>query len=154
MKLDRIDRKILMLLQADSQMSLLKISEEVGLSATALHHRIKKLKKSGVIRRFTIQIDIRKSSRDLISFVSIVKNKNSTIEIAQKLKAIPQIESCHSVTGEVSLTVKIRFSDTVELQAILEKIHKISGVERTLTSLMIEEHFDRGIYFSQADNVE
>ena len=119
------------------------LSENIGLSSTALHHRIQKLKKSGAIKRFTIQIDTKKSSRELTAFVSVVKHKKSSIEIANKLKTIPQVESCFSVTRDVSLQAKVRVGDTQELESILEKIQKLEGVERTFTNLIIEEHFDR-----------
>ena len=145
MELDDTDRKILRLLLNDSQMPLSSMSEEVGLSTTALHHRIKNLKKRKVIKKFTISLSKDFHDSHVSCFVKVIKFKKSSIELAQKFKSIAEIESCYSVTGEESLFLKVRARSTKDFQSILEVINKIEGVERTISSLIIEEHFDKGM---------
>ena len=144
-EIDDIDRKILRLLLNDSQMPLSTIGEEVGLSTTALHHRIKSLKKNKIIKRFTISVSENFYESQISCFVKILKHKKSSIDIAQKLKAIPEVESCYSVTGEESLLLKVRAKSTKDFQNALEVINKVDGVERTVSSLIIEEHFNKGM---------
>ena len=143
--LDDIDRKILKQLAQDSQMHLSELSEAVGLSTTALHHRIRRMKNDKIISRFSIVLNPSAFGENMLCFVRVLKFKRSSVDLASKFKLIPEVEGCYSVTGEESLLLKIRVRNTIELQEVLERLQKIEGVERTLTSLVIEEHFDRGI---------
>lgn len=144
MNIDEIDKKILRCLMADSQQPLTEIGESVGLSTTALHHRIKNLKKRNIIQRFTISISDEYFESEISCFVRVIKLKKSSVELAKKLKMVPGVESCYSVTGEESLLLKVRARSTKDLQDVLEVINKVEGIERTLTSLIIEEHFNKG----------
>jgi Lrp/AsnC family leucine-responsive transcriptional regulator len=143
--IDELDKKILRLLMNDSQTPLASMGEEVGLSTTALHHRIKNLKKRKIIKKFTIALSEDFYESQISCFVKVIKFKKSSIELAQKLKNIPEVESCFSVTGEESLLLKIRARSAKDFQSTLEVINKIDGVERTVSSLIIEEHFNKGL---------
>ena len=74
-----------------------------------------------------------------------MKSKKSSIKLSNKIRAISAVEFCYSVAGEESLLLKVRAKSTHELQGTLEAINKIEGVERTVTSLIIEEHFNKGV---------
>ena len=84
-ELDDVDRKILKSLIAAADRSLTEIGEQVGLSTTALHHRIKNLKKRKVIQRFTITLSETIYEGYVSCFVKVIKSKRSSIELAQKL---------------------------------------------------------------------
>ena|SRR5258708_2659735 len=144
MAVDEIDKKILRCLVVDSQQPLTVLSETIGLSTTALHHRIKNLQKKKIIQRFTISLSEEFFESDISCFVRVIKFKKSSVDLAKKLKLISGVESCYSVTGEESLLLKIRAKSTKELQELLEVINKTEGIERTLTNLIIEEHFNKG----------
>ena len=144
-ELDAIDRKILRLLLNDSQTPLSTMSAEVGLSVTALHHRIRNLKKRKVIKRFTIALAEDFYESQISCFVKIIKFKKSSIDLALKLKSVPGVESCYSVTGEESLLLKVRAKSAKDFQNTLEVINRIEGVERTVSNLIIEEHFNKGL---------
>ena len=143
--IDHLDRKILRILLNDSQKPLAEIGEEVGLSTTALFHRIKNLKQKKIIKKFTIAISENFYESQVSCFVKILKHRKSSIDIAQKLKAIPEVESCYSVTGEESLLIKVRARSAKDFQQVLEVISKVDGVERTVSSLIIDEHFNKGV---------
>lgn len=144
MSLDDVDRKILRALIAEADQSLTHLGGLVGLSTTALHHRIKNLKKKKVIQRYTITLSNHIFETYVTCFVKIIKSKKSSIDLAQKLKALAEIEACYSVAGEESLLLKVRSKSTKDFQSTLELINKIDGVERTISSLIIEEHFNKG----------
>lgn len=114
------------------------------LSTTALHHRIKNLKKRKVIQRFTISLSEDVYEGYVSCFVKVIKSRKSSIELAQKLKTLNEVEACYSVAGEESLLLKVRSKSTKDFQTVLELINKIDGVERTISSLIIEEHFNKG----------
>lgn len=143
-ELDEVDRKILRLLVAGADSSLTEIGEQVGLSTTALHHRIKNLKKRKVIQRFTIALSEAVYEGYVSCFVKVIKTRKSSIELSQKFRSISEVEACYSVAGEESLLLKVRSKSTKDFHTVLEQINKIDGVERTISSLIIEEHFNKG----------
>lgn len=142
--MDDLDRKILKQLSQNSQLPLAELSAAVGLSTTALHHRIRRLKKEKVIDRFSIVINPTAFGDYLLCFIRVLKSKKSSIDLAAKIKQLSEVEGCYSIAGEESILLKVRVHNTTDLQQVLERLQKIDGIDRTLTSLVIEEHFDRG----------
>ena len=69
--LDAVDREILVLLQKDARMSRADVGRRVGLSAAAVHERIKKLERSGVVTSYTVTLDAERAGRDLLAFVEV-----------------------------------------------------------------------------------
>jgi Lrp/AsnC family leucine-responsive transcriptional regulator len=58
---------------------------------------------------------------------------------------IKQIEECHGVAGEDCIMVKLRTQSTSELSNLIDAIREIEGVDRTLTVVVLETHFERGL---------
>lgn len=145
MSLDSTDRKILSLLKEDSRMQFAEIGKKVNLSAPAVHARVKKMESNNIIRGYTIDINPIALEADLCAFVRIGKGKGTSAEVAKELVKIKQIEECHGVAGEDCLMVKLRTRSTAELSTLIDHIRGIEGIERTLTVVVLESHFERGL---------
>ncbi len=145
MGLDDTDRRILSLLKEDSRMQYAEIGKKVNLSAPAVHARVKKMESNNVIRNYTVEINPVALDADLCAFVRIGKGKGTSAEVAKHLTKIPQIEECHGVAGEDCLMVKLRARSTQELSKLIDHIRGIEGIERTLTVVVLETHFERGL---------
>lgn len=145
MGLDNTDRRILSLLKEDSRMQYAEIGKRVNLSAPAVHARVKKMESNNVIRNYTVDINPVALEADLCAFVRIQKGKGTSAEIARQLKHIKQIEECHGVAGEDCLMVKLRTSSTQELSSLIDHIRGLEGIDRTLTVVVLETHFERGL---------
>ena len=145
MSLDTTDRKILGLLKEDARLQYTEIGKRVNLSAPAVHARVKKMEASGVIGRYTIDIKPESIGASLCAFVRIVKNKGSSSSISEHFYRIPQIEECHAVAGEDCIMIKLRVQSTLELSNLIDTIREIEGIDRTLTVVVLETHFERGL---------
>lgn len=145
MSLDATDRRILSLLKEDARLQYAEIGKKVNLSAPAVHARVKKMETAGVIGRYTIDIKPEALGASLCAFVRIVKNKGVTSSISKHFHQIPQIEECHAVAGEDCIMIKLRVQTTLELSALIDKIREIEGIDRTLTVVVLETHFERGL---------
>ena len=144
MELDETDRKILSLLKDDARLSFSEIGDRVHLSAPAVHARVKRMEKSGVITHYTIGISPESIGKPLCAFVRLTHGKCQHGEINKKLAAIKEVEECHSVAGEDCMVLKLRVSSPFELSRVLDKVRQIDGINRTVTSVVLETHFDRG----------
>ena len=145
MALDDVDRKILSLLKQEARLAFADIGKKVHLSAPAVHARVKKLENLGVISRYTIDINPDSVDASLCAFIRISKSKSTCAEMAKEFAKIPQIEECHSVAGEDCLMIKLRARSTLELSKLIDRIREIEGIDRTLTVVVLETHFERGL---------
>lgn len=145
MSLDVTDRKILGLLKQDARIQYTEIGKHVNLSAPAVHARVKKMEANGIIGRYTIDIKPESIGASLCAFVRIVKNKGTSSSLSEHFRFIPQIEECHAVAGEDCIMIKLRVQNTLELSHLIDKIRGIEGIDRTLTVVVLETHFERGL---------
>src|SRR5437868_1317478 len=111
--IDETDRKILGLLKQDSRMQYAEIGKKVNLSAPAVHARVKKMEKEGVIKGYTVEISPVALGVSLCAFIRIAKSTGCSGDTAKHLEKIPQVEECHSVAGEDCVMVKVRAQSTL-----------------------------------------
>lgn len=145
MLVDEVDRKILSLMKQDARLSFAEIGEQVHLSAPAVHARVKKMEKNGVITRHTVDLAPDAMGTPLCAFIRVARSKGTSAVVAKKLAKIKQIEECHAVAGEDCLFLKVRVANAGELSKIIDEIRETDSVERTTTAVVLETHFERGL---------
>lgn len=138
-RLDALDRQILDILQRDARRSRAEIGQEVGLSAAAVHERIKKLERSGVIRRYAALLDSEKAQCDLLAFVEVfIDDPHHEKVFLETVGQIGEIQECHRVTGKSTCILKVRVRHRRALQRlILDRINAIPGVRGTETVVVL-----------------
>lgn len=112
--LDGKDLAILRLLQQNARMSVKDIAEQVQLSTTPVHERIKRLELSGVIKQYATLIDGAKIKKGLmvICYVSLNQHsKQSGSHFIKLINELPQVVECYSISGEFDFMLKIITED-------------------------------------------
>lgn len=143
-KLDEVDRKLLALLAEDSTQSYADLGEAIHLSAPAVHDRVKRLKRDGVIKATVAKIDGCKVGRTLLAFVLVnTKNLVSTKRLLT-LANVPEIEEMHTVAGDACVLLKVRVRETEGLEELLGKIQDIEGVDGTRSYIVMSTFMERG----------
>lgn len=145
MSVDQVNRKLLGLLRQDARTKYAELGQAIYLSAPAVFERVKKLEKSGVIRRYTVDLDPHAIELGLCAFVQIRLERTSSEEIAKQLMPYTEIQECHCIAGEDCILAKVRTRDASALNHLLEEIKKLPGVQRTLTTVVLSTLFERGI---------
>jgi Lrp/AsnC family leucine-responsive transcriptional regulator len=139
-KLDPIDRKILELLQANSNITNAQLSQEIGLSAAPTLERVKKLETAGVIRSYHAVVDPASVGLGVSTFVMATLKGHNKENIAKFMSAIAEIKEiveCHHVTGQADFILKIVCTDIPSYQNLmLEKVTNIEVVDN-LQSMVI-----------------
>ena len=141
--LDEVDLKVIQLLAQDARQSYADLGKALNLSAPAVHARVKKLEKIGVIKNYTIQVDYAKAGYPLISFVRLRLGSRRCADVARVLKSYPEVLECHSVAGEDCLVLKIRTQAPADLQKVLDRLRTDSLMETSITMIVMESHFER-----------
>ncbi len=145
--IDGIDKKILRALMADARTPILEIARNVGISGAAIHQRLKKLEKSGLLAGSKFIINPKILGYTTMAFIGVFLDKAvSNPEAVKQLKKIPEVLECHYTTGNWSVFIKVLCKDNEHLMQVLNKdIQSITGVSRTETFISLDQQIDRQI---------
>ena len=136
--LDEIDVKLLTMLQADGRMSQHDLAESVGLSSPATGERLRKLEDRGNIKGFTAIVDPKLLGFDVTAFIAVgIDGSRFNQDFIERVQAHPEIQECHTVTGQGSHLLKIRTGDTSTLEHLLAELQSWPGVNWTTTSIVL-----------------
>jgi len=140
--LDEKSLEILKILQEKARIPNVDISRQVGLAASAVLERIRKLEKQGFIDGYEVRLNPERFRKSLISFVRIYLDQTADLdEIANLLGQIEEVQEIHFITGEDCFLTKMRVEDHVELGTIITKrILKLPGVRTTRTSTVLNTY--------------
>lgn len=123
--LDRTDRKILAELQQDGRLSITELAARVGLSATPVAERVRRLEREKVITGYYARVDPRALDLRLLVFVELRMSAKSA-EIFDAVKAelahVPEVLECHLVSGEFDYLIKARIPDMSDYRRLLGRI--------------------------------
>jgi len=140
--LDEMDSAILRVLQADARTTLAVVGRAVGLAPSSVHERLRRLQRDGVIRGWALDLDPRAVNRSLTAFVGVEANVTGG-PLVGTLRALPAVDECHDIAGELSYLLKVRAADTEELVRLVDQLRELPGVRRTLTTVVLRTEFER-----------
>ncbi len=144
LKLDAIDRKILEILQANSNITNAQLSKEIGLSPAPTLERVNKLEAHKVIKSYHAVINPQSVGLGVSTFVMVTlkgHNKENIERFVREIKDIEEVIECHHITGAGDFILKIVCSDiSAYQQLMLEKVSNIDVVD-SLQSLVILSTF-------------
>ena len=145
-KLDAIDRKILELLQTNSNITNAQLAQEIGLSPAPTLERVKKLETSGVIKSYHAVIDAASVGLGVSTFVMVTLKGHNKENIEKFMKAIRKIDEvieCHHVTGQADFILKIIAADIPAYQNLmLEKVTNIEVVDSLQSTVILSTFKD------------
>lgn len=149
MKLDDIDKKILMLLQEEGRATASYVAEKVHLSVPASAERIKKLQETGIIKGFRAVLDTEMLGLDIEALITIVSDSSKYYEkVIKNAKNTSEVVRCFSTTGDGSHVLLIQTQNSKTLESLLRKIQSWPGVIRTHTQLILSSYKElKPIYF-------
>jgi Lrp/AsnC family transcriptional regulator, leucine-responsive regulatory protein len=142
-QLDRIDLKILKLLQADGRLTNLKLAEAVALSPTAVLARTQRLQRDGFILGYEARLNPLKLGRGMMVFVEVLLDR-TTPNVFNEFKAAVQVRDeimeCHMVAGGFDYLLKTRMADMAAYREFAGSVlWQLPGVRETRTYAVMEE---------------
>ncbi|WP_298433709.1 Lrp/AsnC family transcriptional regulator [uncultured Jannaschia sp.] len=143
--LDAIDRKISGALAGDATLSYATLSERVGLSAAAIHERVRRLRASGAIRSTTADLDGAAMGKPMLAFVHVETTGWGKTRALTELADLPELEEIHSATGDACIILKVRVASSDALEGFLSRVYDLQGVQRTRTFLALSTYLERGV---------
>jgi len=140
-KLDKIDLKILRILQDNSKITNLDLSKKIGLSPAPTLERVKKLEQSGVVESYHAKINPQTMGLNVKTFVLVSlawQKENALNNFLDKIKEIEEITECYIITGEADFLIKIVCKDIPSYEQLLFKtLSQIEEIERLKTLMTL-----------------
>ncbi|MBA2273871.1 MAG: Lrp/AsnC family transcriptional regulator [Actinobacteria bacterium] len=120
--MDAIDRRIIGHLQRDARLTYADVGAAVGLAASSVHDRVRKLERAGVIRGYRAEVQLDRVGWPITAFVSLALRASSPTDIPGRVAELPMVESCYSVAGERSYVLVVRAPSTRALEELLDAL--------------------------------
>lgn len=149
--MDRLDRKILAILQLDARISMAALSDQIGLSLSACHRRVKLLETAGVITNYAARLDRRAVGLGIQVFVEVKltsPRKEDAQQFERAILDMPEVLECHLISGEFDYLIRLAVHDTESYENLYRnRLSMIPSVAqlKTLLGLSTVKEF-QGFY--------
>ena len=141
--LDKLDRRILTLLQKDGRLSMKDLGEQVGLSITPCIERVKRMERDGIISGYYARVNPAALGATLLMFVQItLSNRSGEMfeQFRREVLRIPQVLECHLVSGDFDYIIKARIHEMNEYRKLLGDILlQLPGAAQSKSYVVMEE---------------
>ena len=139
--IDKVDHKILEILQNTGRDSASHIATEIGMSVTAVSERIHKLEESGVISGYEAIVDPKKVGLDVAAIITLVSESSRNFdEIVKLANETQEVVQCFTTTGAGSHLLIVNTENSESLEWLLREIQSWPGVLRTETQLILSSY--------------
>lgn len=143
MKIDPIDEQLLTALRENARLPVADLARRVGRSRPAVQSRLERLERDGVIEGYTVRLGGDRPQAAVRAHVMIKLAPKEARAVEAALRAIPHVLSLHSVSGDYDMIAVAGAPSVARLDAAIDQIGELSGVERTTSSIILSTKFDR-----------
>jgi len=131
--MDKVDEKIIQMLQQNARIPIKEIAKEVFLSSPAVSARIDRLTADGLIKGYRMTIDRTKLGYDITAFISLEMDPSQKPKFYPFIKSCPNVLECSYITGQFSQLIKVAFRSTSQLESFLGTLQQFG---RTSTQIV------------------
>jgi len=136
--IDKKDKKILLELLKDGRKSFTDLARSCKMTRQSVFSRVKSLKRKGIIKDFTVELNHQKLDLNLKAYILISANpsKKAREKASEVLITLPQISQIHKLFGRFDFLIEVIVKDINELSNIVGKIHELEVINRTETMIV------------------
>jgi Lrp/AsnC family transcriptional regulator, leucine-responsive regulatory protein len=139
---DERDLDILAALQEDARATYADVAKRVGLSASSVHDRVRKLEASGVIRGYRAVVDADAVGLPVTALVEVTPlDPRQPDDLPERVEEFPEVQACFSVAGEANYILKVRTRTPTHLEELIRRLREKAGVN-TRTTVVLSIPFE------------
>ncbi len=147
--IDPVDLHILELLQQDALMTTKEIAAKLNLTTTPVHERIKRLRRDGIIEKYTIVLNKKKINRNLVVFCNITLKEHAQEYLAKfetDVQSLNEVVECYCISGDSDFLLKIIVRDIDEYKDfIMNRLAGIGNIGNARSHIVVSETKQAGI---------
>lgn len=137
--LDQKDKIILKILQENARTSNAEIARHMGMTASAIYERVKKLEKAGIVKNYEARLEPSVLGLNLLAIVLIsLYDLTKMRDTGKVLAGFDKIQEIHYIAGKGSIMAKVRTSGTEDLEKLLDSINLIDNVKNTESTIVLK----------------
>ncbi len=142
--LDALDEQILRLIAGNARIPFLEVARECRVSGAAIHQRVQKLTKLGVLKGSQFVLDPEKVGNETCAFIGLfLKDPSDFDRVLEELRNIPEVVECHYTTGGYDMFIKLYARNNNHLLTIIHDKLQPLGLQRSETIISFHEAFNR-----------
>ncbi len=142
-EIDKLDRKILRLLQTEVEITAATIGERIGLSQSACWRRIQRLREEGLIEDQVVTLNREKAGLNAMIFAQVKlssQGRSNLTEFSDAIRSFPEVLECYVLLGNVDFLLRIVAEDIGAYEKFFfEKLSSLSGVQEITSSIALSE---------------
>ena len=136
-EIDKLDAKILCILNENARLSLREIARKSHVSLSTIANRVKQMEKSGVIAGYSPRINPEKAGYELTALISLRIAHGKLMAVQQKISADSRVHAVYDITGDWDSLIIGRFHNRAELNKFIKSLLSTEHIERTSTSIAL-----------------
>ena len=141
--LDETDHQLLSLLRENARSPTAELARRLGLSRTTVQSRIERLERGGVVAGYTVKVADEVEANLVRTYVLVTLVPKQTRPVEAALRRIPEVRTLHSVSGPFDLLAILAAGSIGELDAAIDRIGLLEGVERTTSAIVLSTRIER-----------
>jgi DNA-binding Lrp family transcriptional regulator len=140
--LDGTDQRLIALLRGNARLPAATLARHLALSRSAVQERMRRLERDGIIQGYTVLL-AEAPHAAVAAQVMIDLDPKLHDRAVAALGGMPEVLSCHTVSGPHDLVAQVAAADAAALDDVLTRIGKLPGVARTTSSVLLATKWDR-----------
>lgn len=137
------DVKLVALLRANAREPTASLARKLDLARSTVQERIARLEREGTIKGYTVRLSDDADAAKLRAIVMIETDAKRADRVSAELRKMPEVRSLSAVSGTFDLVATIETETAPRIDALLDRIGRVSGVARTVSSIILSEKFSR-----------
>lgn len=143
MTMDDLDQHLLARLRDNARAPVAELARALGLSRTTVQSRLARLERSGVIAGYAVRLSEAQEAALIHAFIMLTVEPKQAAAVTAALKRMPGVRKLQSVSGASDMIAAVEAPNVGEMDALIDEIGALRGVERTNSSLVLATKFDR-----------
>ena len=141
--MDDLDEHLLARLRENARAPVAELARALGLSRTTIQSRLAKLERTGVIAGYSVKLSEAREAAQVHAFIMLTVEPKQAAAVTQTLKRLPGVRTLQSVSGPFDMIAAVEAPTVHDMDALIDEIGAVRGVERTNSSIVLSTKFDR-----------
>jgi DNA-binding Lrp family transcriptional regulator len=140
---DELDHELLALLAVNARSATADLARKLKVARSTVVARLARLERDGVISGYTVRLRHDLAQQGLAAFVGITVQPRAGADVVVLLQRLPEVKQLDSVSGQFDYVALVRADSAERLDALLDQIRALDGVQQTTTSVVLSRRIDR-----------
>jgi DNA-binding Lrp family transcriptional regulator len=141
--MDDIDQALIARLRENARAPTAQLARGLGLSRTTVQSRIERLERTGVVTGYTVRLSDAHERGQIHAYVMVMVAPKQAASVAAAVRRMPQVRLLQSVSGPFDMIALAAAPSAVDMDALIDAIGALDGVERTTSSIVLSTKIDR-----------